>query len=347
MSDDAGRTHKPSPKRIREFRKRGEVAQSRELTSAAALGLGLVGLFALAGTSWSALCAATATAARGEPLGAIVASARHAYTASVLPTLVGALAGAVLVGGLQLGWPPIFRAPKFDVTRWFKLSGAADALSPKAMARRLASALVRIAAIGGVVAIAAVRELRAVAATEPHAIAPRLARAIVTLGLAGALALVLVGAVDYLRSRRALNKKMMMTASELKQEHREAEGDPQVKGSRRRRMRELSKRRALAATKTADVVLVNPTHYAVALRYRAAEGGAPRVVAKGVDALALRMRETARAAGIPVLERPPLARALHKLVKEGQEVPAALYHAVAEVLAYVYRLRDRRRGSMS
>jgi flagellar biosynthetic protein FlhB len=339
---EAGRSHKPSPKRIREFRERGEIAQSKELTAAAALGLGLVGTFALAGTTWSALCAVTATAARGERLPAIASAARAAFTTAVTPALVGALVGCLLVGGLQLGWPPVWRTPKLDVSRWFRLGGAVEALSPRAMLRRLASAIVRIAAIGGVVAIAAARELRALAGTEPHAIAPRLGRAVLTIGLAGGLALVAVGAIDYLRSRRSLGEKMKMTASELKQEHRESEGDPQIKGTRRRRMRELAKRRAVAATRTADVVVVNPTHYAVALRYRAAEGGAPRVVAKGVDELALRMREAARAAGVPVLERPPLARALHKLVKEDHEIPAALYHAVAEVLAHVYRLRDRR-----
>jgi flagellar biosynthetic protein FlhB len=344
---DSGRTHKPSPKRIRDFRKKGEVAQSRELTSAATLGMGLIGLFVLAGSSWSALCAVTATAARGESLTAIAGAARSAFTTATVPVIVAALLGCVLAGGLQLGWPPMWRWPTVDVTRVFKLGGAAKALSPKAMVGRLASALVRIAVIGAVVAVAALRELRAVAATDPHAIAPRLGRAVITLGLAGAAALIAIGAIDYLRSRRSLGEKMKMTTSELKQEHRESEGDPQVKGSRRRRMRELSKRRAVAATKTADVVLVNPTHYAVAIRYRAAEGGAPRVVAKGVDELALRMREAARAAGVPVIERPPLARALHKLVKEEQEIPSALYHAVAEVLAYVYRLRDRRRGSAS
>ena len=125
---------------------------------------------------------------------------------------------------------------------------------------------------------------------------------------------------------------------------RESEGDPMLKARRRRRMRELAKRRVIAETRKADVILVNPTHYAVALRYRAADGGAPRVVAKGTDELAARIREAARAAGVPVISRPPLARALWKLVPEGQEIPSQLYHAVAEVLAYIYRLRDRRVG---
>ena len=106
-------------------------------------------------------------------------------------------------------------------------------------------------------------------------------------------------------------------------------------------MRELAKRRLAAAVKTADVVLVNPTEYAVALRYRAGEDRAPRVVAKGRHAVAERIRDLARRAGIPIMPQPPLTRLLHKLVPEGKEIPRTLYHAVAEVLAYVYRLRRR------
>jgi flagellar biosynthetic protein FlhB len=114
-----------------------------------------------------------------------------------------------------------------------------------------------------------------------------------------------------------------------------------VKGRRRQRMREMAKRRMAAAVKTADVVLVNPTHYAVALRYDDKEDVAPVVVAKGTDEQADKIREIARQNGIPVLSRPPLARALYKHVKEGRTVPSNLYRAVAEVLAYVYRIRHR------
>ncbi|HVV82773.1 MAG TPA: EscU/YscU/HrcU family type III secretion system export apparatus switch protein [Kofleriaceae bacterium] len=346
MSED-GRTHKPTPKRIREFRKRGEVATAKELTGAAALGVGLIAGSAMAGASWSALCALTRTAARGEPLGVIAASSRQAFTVATMPTVVGALVGCLVAGALQLGWPPVWRWPKLDPSRWFSFAGATQSLSPKAMLRRLASTTARLAAVGGVVAIVAVRELATVGTGEPTELAGRVGRSVMTIAIAGAATLVAIGAFDYLRARRQLGEKMKMTTTEVKQEHRESEGDPHIKGARRRRMRELARRRAVAATRTADVVVVNPTHYAVALRYRAAEGAAPKVVAKGVDELALRMRETARSAGIPVLERPPLARALHKMVKEGHEIPSPLYHAVAEVLAYVYRLRERRGGRSS
>src|SRR5262249_60596148 len=109
-------------------------------------------------------------------------------------------------------------------------------------------------------------------------------------------------------------------------------------------MRELAKRRLVSAVKTADVVVVNPTHYSVALRYRAGEGTAPRVVAKGRGAVAARIRELARQAGVPIMPQPPPARLLHEVVPEGREIPANLYKAVAEILAYVYRLRNGRRA---
>lgn len=152
-------------------------------------------------------------------------------------------------------------------------------------------------------------------------------------------ALATLGAIDYILARRRISGQMKMSADELKREHKESEGDPLVRGKRKQRMKELAKRRMAAAVATADVVIVNPTHYAVALRYDDKQDRAPVVVAKGVDEAAEKIREVARKHGVPVLARPPLARALHKHVKEGRAVPANLYRAVAEVLAYIYRLR--------
>ena len=115
-----------------------------------------------------------------------------------------------------------------------------------------------------------------------------------------------------------------------------------VKSRIRARQREIAKGRMLAAVPTADVVITNPTHYAVALRYRSDESGAPRVVAKGVDEVAQRIKQEARAHGVPIIERRALARALYRSVKTGSEIPAALYRAVAEVLAYIYGLKQQR-----
>lgn len=132
---------------------------------------------------------------------------------------------------------------------------------------------------------------------------------------------------------------LRMTRDEAKREHRESEGDPQLKGQIRSRQREAARRRMLSAVPSADIVVVNPTHYAVAIRYDEAAGGAPRVVAKGLDELAMRIQAIARESGVPVLSAPPLARALYAHVELDQEIPQALYVAVAQVLVYVYQLK--------
>jgi flagellar biosynthetic protein FlhB len=140
------------------------------------------------------------------------------------------------------------------------------------------------------------------------------------------------------------HQKMMMTPQEAKQEYKEAEGDPHVKGRIRERQRAMSRGRMLQAVATADVVVTNPTHFAVALKYEDGAMSAPRVVAKGADLLAAKIRELAQEAGVPLLESPPLARALYKHVEVDGEIPAALYSAVAQVLAWVYQLNQHVAG---
>lgn len=161
---------------------------------------------------------------------------------------------------------------------------------------------------------------------------------------AGAVFLVF-GLVDLFRQRRRYMKDLRMTKQEVKQEHKESEGSPQVKGKIRRMRRDLARRRMMAEVRTATAVIVNPTHYAVALRYGFDSGSTPVVVAKGKNYLALRIREIARENGVPLVENVLLAQALYKSVDVGREIPPHLYRAVAEVLAYIYKLtRTRNQG---
>jgi flagellar biosynthetic protein FlhB len=146
-------------------------------------------------------------------------------------------------------------------------------------------------------------------------------------------------AVDVPLQRHLWMKRLMMSREEAKQEMKELEGNVEVKAKVKARMREMVKRRMLANVPQADLVVMNPTHYAVALKYNDATMAAPRVVAKGADLLAMRIRDLARDAKVPVLRAPPLARALYAHVEIDREVPAALFAAVAQVLAYVYQLR--------
>jgi flagellar biosynthetic protein FlhB len=134
-------------------------------------------------------------------------------------------------------------------------------------------------------------------------------------------------------------KKLKMTRQEVRQESKESDGDPQIKAKIRAQQREMARRRMMAEVPNADVVVTNPTHFAVALKYTEGKMGAPRVVAKGADEVAAKIREIAAKNNVPLLEAPPLARALYKHAELGDQIPEALYTAVAEVLAYVFQLR--------
>jgi flagellar biosynthesis protein FlhB len=145
--------------------------------------------------------------------------------------------------------------------------------------------------------------------------------------------------LDWPLQRFMFMQRMRMTHQEMKDEHKQSDGSPEVKARIRQRMREMARKRMLAAVPTADLVVMNPTHYAVALKYDDASMGAPRVVAKGLDLMAFKIRDLATENKVPVLEAPPLARALYANCQIDQEVPMALYNAVAQVLAYVYQLK--------
>lgn len=156
------------------------------------------------------------------------------------------------------------------------------------------------------------------------------------------LAMLVLALLDYGFQRWEYEKSLRMTKEEVKQEMKQTEGDPQVKSRIRARQQAIARRRMMQAVPKADVVVTNPTHYAVALQYDAQKMAAPTVVAKGMNLIALRIREIAQQHGVPIVENPPLAQSLYRTVDIGQQIPPELYQAVAEVLAYVYRLRANR-----
>ncbi len=153
------------------------------------------------------------------------------------------------------------------------------------------------------------------------------------------LVLTVFAAVDFVLQRMEFGKNVRMTKQEAKQESKERDGDPQIKARIRAVQREMSRKRMMQAVRKADVIVTNPTHIAIAIVYDRSSMAAPKVVAKGADLIAQRIKEIAREAGVPQVENVPLARAMYKTVKIGQYIPRNLYHAVAEVLAYVYKLR--------
>jgi flagellar biosynthetic protein FlhB len=177
--------------------------------------------------------------------------------------------------------------------------------------------------------------------SEPITVASAYGTAAKTIFLSLIAVLVLFAALDWFLTRREFQTNLKMTKQEAKQEHKEREGDPQIKARIRAVQREMARRRMMAAVKKADVIITNPTHIAIAIVYERDSMAAPKVVAKGADLMAQRIKQIAAQAGVPLVENVPLARTLFKTVKVNQYVPRALYQAIAEVLAYVYRLKNR------
>jgi flagellar biosynthetic protein FlhB len=265
----------------------------------------------------------------------------------VVPFGLAMMAVAVAGGFALSGWTWTFKplGPRFD--QFNPLTGFARLLSKaQVIDAAKASALALILGVIGAFYLKSHLDIFSglLALPLPAAIG-QVGQA--TLGGLGLLLLVLAAfaAVDVPLQRHLHAQRLKMSHQELKQEQRELEGNAEVKSKVRTRMREMTKRRMIAAVPKADLVVMNPTHYAVALKYEDGRMAAPRVVAKGADLMALTIRDIAKGAQVPVLQAPMLARALYAHAELDREIPAALFAAVAQVLAYVYQLRAALQGS--
>jgi flagellar biosynthetic protein FlhB len=248
-----------------------------------------------------------------------------------------ALAAPLLIGG----W--LFSGKAFtpNLGKLNPINGLTNMLSTNALVELL-KAVAKTLLVGAVAWVVVMSQKEAVIglALEPmHAGSAHLMRLVGTAFLVIVAALGVIAALDAPYQIWHYANKLKMTRQEVIQESKESDGNPQIKGKIRSMQREMAKRRMMANVPTADVVVTNPTHYAVALKYADGQRGAPRVVAKGIDEVAAKIRELATEHKVAMLEAPPLARALYKHTELEEEIPEALYSAVAEVLAYVYQLR--------
>ena len=344
-SDQEQRTEPASERRLQQAFEQGDIALSHEAVSTGAFLAGLAALAALASSLEARLVHAihgslsllpTAPFASIPPLLAPVALPIAGILAVIAVTAI-ALTFAQTRGHL---WTDRVSP---DLSRVFSL-GRLKNLASKDFFVDLGVSTLKLGVVVAVCWGALERELLTAQKLSAMGTGDALE------GLFSALWKVSARAVGLLAAFAAINfgltrwryaKKHRMTKEELKREMREDEGDPHLRSARKRRHREMSKRNALAETKQADVLLVNPTHIAIALRYRKDEGGAPRVLAKGKGVLAEAMRDTARGNGVPIVQDIPLARLLYKKVKVGGAVPADTYKAVAAILAFVYRLTGK------
>jgi flagellar biosynthesis protein FlhB len=349
-TEQEDKTEEPTQRRIDQAIERGDVATSAEINTFAMLGAFTLALTiaapGIAGGLKEGLAAYLANAhAVPDGAGAVEAAARRGLwiwlQAVAVP--VGLCAAAGLAAGL-LQHPPVFTAetlmPKFE--RVSPASGLKRLLGVEAVFQ-FGKGLAKIGAVGVVGAAILWKDrdrLEVFTRLDPAASLPALLSLSLRL-LAGMLCVHLAIVIgDALYARLRWRKRLRMSKEELKQEMKESEGSPEIKGRLKQIRAARAKKRMMAAVPKATVVVTNPTHYAVALRYEAGMP-APVCVAKGVDALALRIREVAKEHGVAVVENPPLARALHATVEIDREIPAEHYRAVAEVIGFVLRLRRR------
>lgn len=348
------KTEDPTDKRKRDAREKGEIARSKELNTVFVMIVGAAGLLAFGGSMAEMLMqlmrdnfVISRDALMDErSMGLMLMASGKVALLSLQPLLI-ALTLAALIGPISLGgW--LFAAgsmaPKFS--RMNPAAGIKRMFSTKSLVELLkALAKFSVVLLVAVVVLAKDKNDLLAIAHEPMESA-----VVHSLQLVGwstlwiALGLVIIAAVDAPIQLWEAHKKLLMTKQEVRDEHKDSEGRPEVKQRIRQLQREMSQRRMMAAIPDADVVITNPTHYAVALKYDPDKGGAPTLLAKGSDFMALKIREIAAQHQILLLESPALARSIYYSTELEQEIPAGLYLAVAQVLAYVYQIRQYRAG---
>ena len=344
------KTEKPTPHRLQKARKEGTIAQSREVPAAAALAMGI---FAIGATGaawrgrwaalWNDLSGALARVPRMEegifePIQRSVLSLLFLFA----PILIASAAGALAFGWAQSGFQftPNLLRPKFS--RLNPVEGFGRLISIR---QWIDAGKTLLKATGfGLIAYLTFKvfweQAPSLADLGPTALATKTWALSSKMLWRSTAFFVAVAGWDYFKEFRRVNQDLRMTFQEVKDDTRETEGNPQIKSRIRTLMRKMSGKRMMKRVPKADVVITNPTHLAVAIQY-GPKMRAPEVVAKGAGLLAKRIRETALANGVPLLENKPLAQLLYKKVEVGDPVPVGLYQAVAEVLAYVYRLKHR------
>ena len=352
MADQAQKTEKPTPRRLREARRKGQLPRSVDLVQWSTL---LVASFlvpsvirAVLGRIETRLATSLSLASAGEVGSALAATATMAGAALValgpilLLVVVTSIAGMAAQGGLVVSTDPLKPklervSPKAGLKRLFSLQSLVEAT--KAIVR-----LVVLTTVTAAVLVAAASEYLFTGGFGLSTSTGLLIDQVLLVLRISALIGTVIGLADYGFQRWQSMRRLRMTRKEVTDEQRNAEGDPMIRSRRRAAHAKLSRNKMLSAVGDASVVIVNPVHYAVALRYSGSDDGpvdTPEVVAKGTDSLAWRIRDRADGAGVPIIESPPLARALHATVDVGDRIPPEFYEAVAIVLAFVLRRRGR------
>lgn len=345
-SDKQSKTEKPTAKRKKDAKKKGQVARSSEIGGWFALLIATFALPAVFGAAEQRILGLTTVvsnvmAAPSLPKAVGVLSMGLGDMLTItLPIAVVMAVLATASSVAQVGFVLSTKGIKPDFSKLNPVTGIKRVISVRGV-WELAKSLLKLAVIGVLATKDIIGLWHTLVGAEPVAMGPLIDYAGATfLGFVRTLAIVglLLGLADFAFQRRQMGKSLMMTKHEVKEEHRQQDGDPGLKGAIRRKQFSMSRLRMMAEVARADLIVTNPTHVAVALRYDRARSSAPRVVAKGSDAVAARIRETATEHGVPIVEDPPLARAVFAACEIDDLIPATLYMAVARLLAFVYTL---------
>jgi len=352
MPESAGqeRTEKATPKRREQARRKGQVAQSREIPSVLIL-MTAMAFFYFAG-SWMFWNITEVIGGVYEQLDTLRFNAvsdvsgfseeifRKVFSILIpffVPVLIAGIVGNIGQIGFEIHSEPI--RPK--LTRFNPISGLKKLVSLKSLVE-LVKSILKIIIVGGVAYGVVVNETSrfpALMQQEVGDITLFIGKVAFKIFFFVCLALIILAVLDYIYQRWQYEENLKMTKQEVRDERKQTEGDPKVKGRIRKAQLEMARRRMMDAVPEADVVITNPAHLAVALKFDAAKMVAPTVIAKGSGHIAEKIKEIARNHHVPIVEDKPLAQALHKMVEIGDFIPVELYRAVAEVLAYVYRLK--------
>ena len=346
------KTEKATPKRLDEARKKGQVARSADVNGAVVLAAGLAGLAlfgprlfeAMRGSMQGTLSMASDPGVVAESsLGAVLVPSLRSVALAVAPVTAMCLLAGVIASVGQVKWKPSGQIVKPDPKRLNPLSGFKNIFGPHSIFEA-GKALVKVGVVGAIVALAVIPELPNLAALvglPPAALAARLASMILGVAVRAVAAYLVIAAIDYAYQRWRFQKQMRMDKQEVKEEFKQHAPPAEVRSVMRRRQMQAARARMMSAVPEADVVVTNPTHYAVALAYDAKKL-APEVVAKGKDLIAAQIKRIAEEHAVPVVSDPALARGLHHGVEVGHQIPEQFFAGVAQLLAFVYRVAGRR-----
>ena len=357
MASGADKTEKATPKRRLEARRKGQVAKSQDLGGAIVLLASLLALSSLGPASWGhmrdamlrclTLISTPDVVAHGGLSKILGATMLDAAWAAAPIAFVCMVAGAA-TGVMQVGWHPSPQALKPDPKRINPLSGFKNMFGMHFVFES-AKTVVKFAVVGSIASLVLfpqLDELGALVGLSPDELLARGGKTVLSIAQRAGLAYLVIAAIDFAWQRYRHEKQLKMDKEEVKQEFKQQTVSPEVRGAIRRRQMQVARARMMADVPTADVVVTNPTHYAVALRY-SGDAPAPVVVAKGKDIVAARIRAIASEHGVVVVPDPPLARALHGSVEVGTQIPEELFGAVAQLLAFVYRTAGRRAEALA